>query len=37
MSNLHDCLAFQALLLRSASSDIRYTSYANEDDSPEHR
>ncbi|CAN8023925.1 hypothetical protein HPB47_013081 [Ixodes persulcatus] len=27
----------QALLLRSASSDIRYASYANEDDSPEHR
>lgn len=27
----------QSLLLRSASSDIRYTSYANEDDSPEPR
>ncbi|KAL1423240.1 hypothetical protein MTO96_021221 [Rhipicephalus appendiculatus] len=27
----------QSLLLRSGSSDVRYMSYANEDDSPEHK
>lgn len=27
----------QSLLLRSGSSDVRYKSYANEDDSPEHK